>query len=330
MKKILILTAEQNLTSLSGFRLAGFADVDFLEQGSVFIRTLPESSFKRMAFFLSLPSVDICIIYREILSAKELFCLKLKSGKLVYDFDCAVWGPDNPFPSDRKELIRHDREKSFAMQCSKVNLCIAGTVQQARHASQFSENVHVVPTGIDPHHYLPLSDRDESRPLQVGWVGPAHEMEYLRSVFERLHVLGGPIQFQVISSAPYEGPCQEYVIWEKYNEDRKASQLQGIDIALFPLGQDDYSQGLCGVRLLQCMSCGIPVIASAVGPCVEIVDHGIDGFLIHDASEWEKYVMYLLDNLTLRENMGRAAREKVSSRYVDHLMMEEYRYLLGL
>jgi glycosyltransferase involved in cell wall biosynthesis len=47
----------------------------------------------------------------------------------------------------------------------------------------------------------------------------------------------------------------------------------------------------------------------------EIIEHGKNGFLAHNESEWLDFLSLLIENKTLREELGKAGRDTVLRRY---------------
>ncbi len=66
--------------------------------------------------------------------------------------------------------------------------------------------------------------------------------------------------------------------------------------------------------ILEAMACGVPVIASRVGAVPELVDDGKTGLLVPpgDETTLSKAIIDLLDDTTMRAEMGKRAREKAS------------------
>jgi len=82
-----------------------------------------------------------------------------------------------------------------------------------------------------------------------------------------------------------------------------------------PLPDEPWTLGKCGYKLIQYMACGKPVIASAVGANIEIIDHGKNGFLVESEKEWVKALTVLSEDKELRIKMGRHGRKKVEANY---------------
>ena len=68
----------------------------------------------------------------------------------------------------------------------------------------------------------------------------------------------------------------EGVTW---TEDGWREALAGAHIGLAPLPDDAWTRGKCGLKVLQAMSVGRPVVASAVGVQREQVVDGVTGYL---------------------------------------------------
>jgi hypothetical protein len=94
-----------------------------------------------------------------------------------------------------------------------------------------------------------------------------------------------------------------------------------------------HSEGL-GSGALLAMSAGVPVVASNVGGLPEIIRHGENGLLVHNAAPTiAAAVRLLLDYPDFARSMGEAARRTVMERFtVDHMVrrtMEVYRQVLS-
>ncbi|MBI4638118.1 MAG: glycogen synthase [Candidatus Rokubacteria bacterium] len=72
-----------------------------------------------------------------------------------------------------------------------------------------------------------------------------------------------------------------------------------------------------GLINLEAMACGIPVVASAVGGIVEVVEDGVTGLLVGPArpDELAAALRRLLDDRELGRAMGRAGRRRVEERF---------------
>jgi glycosyltransferase involved in cell wall biosynthesis len=78
---------------------------------------------------------------------------------------------------------------------------------------------------------------------------------------------------------------------------------------------DEWSRGKCGLKVLQFMAAGLPVVANPVGVHIEMVKPGETGLLAETAREWVQAIGYLAHDPALRQQMGQTARKRVESNY---------------
>jgi glycosyltransferase involved in cell wall biosynthesis len=78
--------------------------------------------------------------------------------------------------------------------------------------------------------------------------------------------------------------------------------------------------------LIQAMSMEVPVIATAVGGCLEIVDDTKNGYLFSpgDTEGFIEKVSLLIENKELAANLANMAKEKVNTRYTLEKMVDHY------
>ncbi|MCU1360291.1 MAG: mshA, partial [Ilumatobacteraceae bacterium] len=88
-----------------------------------------------------------------------------------------------------------------------------------------------------------------------------------------------------------------------------STYYRASDVVLVPSRSESF-----GLVALEASACGIPVVASAVGGLLTLVDHGDSGFLVpdRDPALFARYVNMLLDDPVMAAAMG--ARGAVRSR----------------
>src|SRR5262249_10471398 len=91
------------------------------------------------------------------------------------------------------------------------------------------------------------------------------------------------------------------------------SKLLAIsDILLLPSELESF-----GLVALEAVACEVPVIATRVGGIPEVVRDGIDGFLhnVGDVEAMADGCLSILGNPGLREEMGKAARDRATHEF---------------
>ena len=124
----------------------------------------------------------------------------------------------------------------------------------------------------------------------------------------------------------------------------KNLQLTEIVVLLGAVGEQRVLEGLraahlfvlashgepLGVAIMEAMSCETPVIATNSGGVPELIEHGVDGFLIppKDPSAMAEAIRYLANNPTLAEQFSVSGRSKIIQRFNPNLSATELYRLL--
>ena len=112
-------------------------------------------------------------------------------------------------------------------------------------------------------------------------------------------------------------------------EDTEAEEIASADIGISWIPDDDWSRGKCGLKVLQYMAAGLPVVANPVGLHATLIRHGETGFLARTAEEWVSAIRRLSDDPDLRRKMGTAGRWQVESEYSVEAGARRWLDLLG-
>ena len=99
------------------------------------------------------------------------------------------------------------------------------------------------------------------------------------------------------------------------------SLLPGVDVLVHPARRE----GL-GVALLEAMSSGVPVVASAVGGIVDVVETEVEGLLVppDDPAELGVALERIIGDPRLRKRIGIAGRARVQREFSVELMAKRY------
>jgi glycosyltransferase involved in cell wall biosynthesis len=98
-------------------------------------------------------------------------------------------------------------------------------------------------------------------------------------------------------------------------QSAEAQEVANADIGISWIPNDPWSQGKCGLKVLQYMAAGLPVVANPVGVHTEMIRHGESGFLASTSDEWVCAIQTLSRDPDLRRRFGQLGRKIVSERY---------------
>jgi glycosyltransferase involved in cell wall biosynthesis len=238
----------------------------------------------------------------------ELFFQRL-SSRFFVDYDDAPYANYSRWP-----IFRGKIPQIMAL----AETVVVGNNHLAGYARQFARRVCVIPTVVDLPRYPNQRRVDASETIQVVWIGTPLTTEYLKPlipVMERLQSEHPRLSFRFIGAADgilRNGLRAETVAW---SEQKETGLLSECDIGIMPLPDTEFTRGKCGLKLIQYMACGLPVVASPVGVNREIVEEGKNGYLASSEDEWFAKLDKLIRDPALRKNLGKAGREKVAAGY---------------
>jgi glycosyltransferase involved in cell wall biosynthesis len=263
---------------------------------------------------------DLVLVHREAIPIGpplvELLLARVKRRPLVFDFDDAVFLPNTSEANRLLQVLKFPRKVKAIMRASAA--VTAGNDHLASYAARYNPAVTMVPTVVDTERWTPGPDRGErSGPLRVGWIGTPSTTRYLAGLGPVLEAVATTQRFTLRIAGTgeplsFRGVQVEPLPWTLEGE---VDLFNGCDVGVYPLDDDEWARGKCGLKAIQFMACGIPVVAAAVGVNRTIIQDGINGFLAASPEEWVEKLSWLLTDAALRAKLGRAGRETVVERY---------------
>jgi glycosyltransferase involved in cell wall biosynthesis len=179
------------------------------------------------------------------------------------------------------------------------------------------KKIFVIPTCIDTNLYPQKKKISNHEEIILGWIGTKGNLKYLKKlepVFETIRQKFPQVKLKIVSNDFYDSPHLPTVKkpWklEDENED-----LISFDIGLMPLNDDLWSRGKCGLKIIQYLSVGVPVVCTPVGINSDIVKDGENGFWATNHQEWVNRLSTLIQDPKLRYQMGLKGIEIVKREY---------------
>ena len=241
--------------------------------------------------------------------------------KYIVDYDDAVFHRYDMLENNlQKKIIGHKIDRIM----QGAALVIAGNDYLAKRAVMAgAKRVERIPTIIDLKRYSidnllqnKIFKIGQNEIFKIGWIGSPVTAKYLYHIKNSLAAVckndktclvtigAGPLHLNNVIAKDYP-----------WSEETEANGIKNFDVGIMPLPDEPWTLGKCGYKLIQYMACGKPVIASAVGANIEIIDHGKNGFLVESEKEWVKALTVLSEDKELRIKMGRHGRKKVEANY---------------
>lgn len=273
------------------------------------------SIFKRLNILLKLKNYDLIWVEKEFIPfapkiIEDLVSLLFRN-KYIVDYDDAVFHNFDNHPS---KLIKFLYKNKYNLTMVNSFQVIVGNKYLKNKCDQLNvKNCSIIPSVINDFYYFskPINTNKNFNNFTIGWIGSAATTHYLEIVKEALNSICenySNIKIILIGSSNFK--FKHNITREKWSLENEINIINNFDIGIMPLNSDNFSLGKCGFKIIQYMSLGVPVIASNVGFNKEIIDNGINGFLVNNTEEWIKYFKLLINDRALRIKLGSQARKK--------------------
>lgn len=316
LKTILFVSKEETAPSTRYRALAYFDRLRSDGWNPVHL-SAPRSLFARLRILKAARNADVVVLLRKTFGRGYIQLLRKFSRRLILDFDDSVFCRSNGgFSKTRR--CRFERTVSL---CDGI---WAGNRFLGEAAKVHHPKVFVLPTALEPSKY----DGDSIKPddkLVFVWIGSHSTRKYLEAelptlekVAERLNT----IELKIVADFTLDSGRLS-ISAVPWSEETEAKALRSAHIGIAPMPDNDWTKGKCGLKVLQYMAAGLPVISTPSGVNAEIIENGKTGFLPCNDDEWCQVVRKLSENPDLRERLGKAGRRKVCRMYSVDVVYQE-------
>jgi glycosyltransferase involved in cell wall biosynthesis len=298
------------------YRLAAFRP--FLEKAGyqLELRPFPKGLHGWWQLGRDLSAADGVIWQRKLLSAWQLYLVRRAARLLVYDFDDAVFLRDS---YALKRLPSARRRWRFSAMVRAADVVVAGNTFLRDQASRWTDThrVHAVPTCVDSARYPTANHVRAGDGVELIWVGSSSTLrglERARPLLEHIGRCRPGLSLKLVCDRFLQlrhlavVPCA----WSAAGE---TAALATADIGVSWVPDDLWSRGKCGLKILQYMAAGLPVVANPVGVQAELVRPGETGFLAETPDQWAEAVGRLASDPELCRRLGQAGRRLVEDKF---------------
>jgi len=268
--------------------------------------------WKRMGYLPRLlrlaMSQDVLYVQKRLFPKRLLSLVKQINPHIVFDLDDAIY---------LRTRLRHRLDAMLRA----ASVVVAGNDRLATYATQFNEQVIVIPTVVDTDLcQLPCGARHPGdKRVVIGWIGSdpnRGDLAPMRPVLDWLSEhYDDEIVLRTVGRRPLEMETKLQLEFVPWTLQGSRAALQQFDIGIMPLDDTEWNRGKCGLKLIQYMAVGTPAVASPVGVNRDIVGDGETGYLAETTQEWSDRLACLIGDEALRLRMGHAGRRRVEQRY---------------
>ena len=233
---------------------------------------------------------------------------------IIIDFDDAVY---HRYDQHSNFIIRKFLSNKIRSILKSSSLIIAGNEYIASYARKSNvKNVEIIPTTINTEKSVIKINYLNKNKFIVGWIGSSSTSSHINEISEVIINLCKENDALFAAVGVDKKKLNNFPVKIiKWKEDEELKEISKFDVGIMPLPNNPWEKGKCGLKLLQYMAAGLPVVASPVGINNEIVLHGKNGFLARNENDWIKYLNQLKTNPMLRKKMGQESLNIVKKKY---------------
>lgn len=160
---------------------------------------------------------------------------------------------------------------------------------------KFSDKMQVIHCGVDTSRFQPNGKHPTGqKPLQIVCIGTLHEVKGQTHLIEACQILkemgavfschfigDGPDLAELSRQANEAGLSEQVIFHGRLDQPEIIQFLHQADLLVAPSvpSKDGRREGI-PVVLMEAMACGLPVVSSRLSGIPEIVDDGVNGFLV--------------------------------------------------
>jgi glycosyltransferase involved in cell wall biosynthesis len=182
----------------------------------------------------------------------------------------------------------------------------AGSQTLIDDARAFNARVAFLGSPVIPHVHR---GRTRGNPLCIGWIGyyGAHRANLEAYLFPALEALDFPVRLRLLGvtdpaqweelrtrfAAHPHVQVEAHALIDWHDEQSVYAQVAQFDIGVAPLLDTHFNRAKSAFKLKQCLSCGVPVLASPVGENLRYLHPGENGLLCATAEEFREGIVAL-------------------------------------
>lgn len=290
--------------------------IKFLFNGKKFpLIEIIKGYLKRIFILIKKNKYDIIWLEQEAFPWIPFYIEKLflfGKPKIVADYDDAFF---HRYDLHKNFFVRKLLGRKIDSVMKNSSVIFAGNDYLAERAKKSgAKNIVIFPTVVDTNVYKRKNVTKENKFI-IGWLGSPSTEIYLneiKNVFYKLSSFND-IKFVFVGAKNISFDFDYEII--NWKEETEIEEISKFDVGIMPLKDGPFERGKCGFKLIQYLSCEIPVVGSPVGVNDKIIQHGINGFKANNEDEWYNYLLKLKNDKELRIKMGIEGRKFIIENY---------------
>jgi len=242
--------------------------------------------------------------------------LKKSNTKLIFDYDDALFIHKNSTYNTAASFLRsaHKTTEIFKV----VHCVLAGNSYLRDKAREYCDQAITFEVAEDTGRITQRPSHTNTKDVTIGWLGSTSTVKYTKLISKtllKIHKKYPEVQFVFMGGDPdfeISGLPIRHMTWSLDNE---LKALKIFDIGIMPLPNEEWSKGKSGGKARTYMTAGVVAVCTGVGYNLELIEHGVTGFLCNDEEQWYNALSLAIEDSGLRQDIANNARAYVVDRF---------------
>lgn len=223
-------------------------------------------------------------------------------------------------------IVEHDKRYEVEKDSmSKVDSIIVSTKSELEDIRKLygilDEKIKVIPPGVNLELFRPMNKIESKKSLGlygnnvILYVGRIDPIKGLYTLLDSVFNLNDSYNIKLIIVGGELNKSQDLINLQNYTVDKNKSHIVDfvgiVDQSNLPIYYNaadlflltSYYESF-GLSVLESLSCGTPAIVSDVGGLSNLIDNGVNGYLVNDISPkgFKTYIEYFFNNINIKKS----------------------------
>ena len=223
-------------------------------------------------------------------------------------------------------IVEHDKRYEVEKDSmSKVDSIIVSTKSELEDIRKLygilDEKIKVIPPGVNLELFRPMNKIESKKSLGlygnnvILYVGRIDPIKGLYTLLDSVFNLNDSYNIKLIIVGGELNKSQDLINLQNYTVDKNKSHIVDfvgiVDQSNLPIYYNaadlflltSYYESF-GLSVLESLSCGTPAIVSNVGGLSNLIDNGVNGYLVNDISPkgFKTYIEYFFNNINIKKS----------------------------
>ncbi|MCW5959743.1 MAG: glycosyltransferase [Pyrinomonadaceae bacterium] len=269
---------------------------------------------RRIKMLEEIDTYDAVFVYREAALIGPAFLEKYiaKRKPIIYQLDDPLFVPYKSPHSGYFSYLKFFGKIKEIIRMSTVVMVNSSHIRD--YASQFNKNIWQVPSVVDTDifRYQPFPEHSIGT---IGWSGSPTTLKNLKLIEGPLSTLSAKGHtFHFIGGDNFDLTDVNYSA-QKWNAETEVDDLRKMQIGLVPLPDNGWNKHKFIMKTAQYMALGIVPVGTPMASNLEVIRHGVNGFLAANDAEWVEYLSLLSDDEKLRKQLSQTSADDAEKFY---------------